>query len=106
MRQAAVLANLIPDSPEAHMRISFVTEGEASLHFAIERGLPDEVVGVSFPTRQTIWSIDPYYTTRVKGALSSSMQEEVPWILALTDVQQRLVLHMKNCQQRDVCPGL
>lgn len=30
------------------------------------------------------------------------MQEEVPWILALTDVQQRLALHMKNCQQRTV----
>ena len=57
MRQAAVLANLIPDSPEGHMRISFVTEGEASLHFAIEHGLPDGVVGVSFQTPQTIWSI-------------------------------------------------
>ena len=62
MRQAAVLAHLIPDTPEGRMRISFVTEGEASLHFAIERGLPDEVIGVSFMTHQTILSINSSIT--------------------------------------------
>lgn len=36
MRKAAVKARLVPDDPSGHSRISFVTEGEASLHFAIE----------------------------------------------------------------------
>ena len=33
-----MLAGLIPGTPESHSRISFVTEGEASLHFAINNG--------------------------------------------------------------------
>lgn len=40
MREAAVLAGLIPDTPADRSRISFVSEGEASLHFAITNGLP------------------------------------------------------------------
>ena len=40
MRQAAVLAKLIPDKPGGHSRLSFVTEGEASLHYCIRNGLP------------------------------------------------------------------
>jgi len=39
MRKAAVKAGLVPDDPSGHSRISFVTEGEASLHFAIESGV-------------------------------------------------------------------
>ncbi|KAF9523665.1 hypothetical protein CPB83DRAFT_657624 [Crepidotus variabilis] len=39
MRQAAVNAKLVPDTTEGHKRVSFVTEGEASLHFAVENGL-------------------------------------------------------------------
>jgi hypothetical protein len=39
MRKAAVKAGLVPDNPGGHARISFVTEGEASLHFAIENGV-------------------------------------------------------------------
>lgn len=38
MREAAVLAGLISGTPESQSRISFVTEGEASLHFAINNG--------------------------------------------------------------------
>lgn len=38
MREASVLAGLIPSTPEGHARISFVTEGEASLHFSINNG--------------------------------------------------------------------
>ncbi|KAF8181785.1 hypothetical protein BJ912DRAFT_882045 [Pholiota molesta] len=41
MRKAAVLAKLVPNTATGHARLSFVTEGEASLHFAIENGLPD-----------------------------------------------------------------
>jgi hypothetical protein len=40
MRKAALLAKLIPDTTAGHARLSFVTEGEASLHFAVQNGLP------------------------------------------------------------------
>ncbi|KAF8161525.1 hypothetical protein B0H34DRAFT_781971 [Crassisporium funariophilum] len=39
MRKAAVVAGLIPDNVEGHARVSFVTEGEASLHFAVRNGV-------------------------------------------------------------------
>ena len=44
MRKAAVLAKLIPNTQGGHARLSFVTEGEASLHFAVQNGLPIGVV--------------------------------------------------------------
>ena len=40
MRKGAVLAKLIPNTTTGHARLSFVTEGEASLHFALQNGLP------------------------------------------------------------------
>jgi len=40
MRRAAVLAKLIPDTTAGYAHLSFVTEGEASLHFAVHNGLP------------------------------------------------------------------
>ncbi|KAJ3518814.1 hypothetical protein NMY22_g13495 [Coprinellus aureogranulatus] len=40
IRNAVVLARLIPDTHAGHSRVSLVTEGEASLHFAIDNGLP------------------------------------------------------------------
>lgn len=46
MRKAAVLAGLILDTTARHSRLSFVTEGEASLHFAIQNGLPDGAIQV------------------------------------------------------------
>ena len=33
LRAAAVRANVIPDSPEGHARVHFVTEGEATFNF-------------------------------------------------------------------------
>ena len=39
MRQAAVLAGLIPDTPDGRSKIQFVTEGEAILHFCVRNGL-------------------------------------------------------------------
>ncbi|KDR69384.1 hypothetical protein GALMADRAFT_255879 [Galerina marginata CBS 339.88] len=44
MRKAAVLAGLITDDAKGHARLMFVTEGEASLHFAIWSGLPEGVM--------------------------------------------------------------
>ena len=47
MRQAAVLAGLISDDASGHARITFVTEGEASLNFCIRSGLTADVLRVS-----------------------------------------------------------
>ncbi|KAI0350808.1 hypothetical protein OH77DRAFT_1412306 [Trametes cingulata] len=44
MRQAAVMAGLVPDTPEGHARVHFVTEGEASLHFCIRSGLATDTI--------------------------------------------------------------
>ncbi|KAI0704710.1 hypothetical protein C8Q76DRAFT_820418 [Earliella scabrosa] len=44
MRQAAVLAGLISDDALGHARITFVTEGEASLNFCIRSGLTADVL--------------------------------------------------------------
>jgi hypothetical protein len=47
MRQAAVLAGLIPQSELSNLdRIAFVTEGEASLHFCEHYGLTTESIKV------------------------------------------------------------
>ncbi|VDB90855.1 unnamed protein product [Peniophora sp. CBMAI 1063] len=35
MRRAAVQAGLVPDGPSGHTRITFATEGEASLHYCL-----------------------------------------------------------------------
>ena len=47
MRRAAVLAGLVSDNPSGHSRLSFVTEGEASLHFSVQNGLPAGAMKVS-----------------------------------------------------------
>ncbi|TRM63778.1 hypothetical protein BD626DRAFT_260775 [Schizophyllum amplum] len=39
MREAAVQAGLVPGNDEGRARVSFVTEGEASLHFCLSKGL-------------------------------------------------------------------
>jgi len=44
MRKASVLAKLIPDTTAGHARLSFVTEGEASLHYSVHNGLPTGVM--------------------------------------------------------------
>lgn len=38
MRQAAIQAGLVPDTPAGHARVQFVTEGEASVHFCLSGG--------------------------------------------------------------------
>ncbi|KAI0738318.1 hypothetical protein C8Q80DRAFT_1275832 [Daedaleopsis nitida] len=39
MRDAAILAGLIPDTDAGRARVRFVSEGEASLHFCVQSGL-------------------------------------------------------------------
>ncbi|KAI0315438.1 hypothetical protein OF83DRAFT_1062097 [Amylostereum chailletii] len=46
MRRAAVKAGMVPDTREGRERITFVSEGEASFHYCVARGLMDEVVEV------------------------------------------------------------
>ena len=52
MRKAAVMAGLISDTEGGHARLSFVTEGEASLHFCVQSGLTASVMKVSFSSMQ------------------------------------------------------
>ncbi|KAG6369907.1 hypothetical protein JVT61DRAFT_13374 [Boletus reticuloceps] len=54
IRRAAVLAGLVPDSPEGQARIQLVTEGEASMHFC----LSTEKTAGSFKEDQGIMIID------------------------------------------------
>ncbi|KAH8818668.1 hypothetical protein DL96DRAFT_1714964 [Flagelloscypha sp. PMI_526] len=43
LREAAVMAGLIPDTPSGHEHLQFVTEGEASLHFCLQQGFQQPV---------------------------------------------------------------
>ena len=54
MRQAAVEAGLIPDTHAGHERVSFVTEGEESLHFAVENGVLSQASEVRFQPKAKI----------------------------------------------------
>ncbi|THH08786.1 hypothetical protein EW145_g2475 [Phellinidium pouzarii] len=38
MRQAAIMAKMVPDTPGGRSRVKFVTEGEASLHYCLREG--------------------------------------------------------------------
>ncbi|KAI0326492.1 hypothetical protein GY45DRAFT_1381037 [Cubamyces sp. BRFM 1775] len=44
MRDAAIVAGLIPDTPAGRARVQFVTEGEASFNFCIRNGLSNDVL--------------------------------------------------------------
>ncbi|KAG5651984.1 hypothetical protein H0H81_006726 [Sphagnurus paluster] len=46
MREAAILAGLIPNTKEGRARVHFVTEGEASLNFCVQSGLTTEAMKV------------------------------------------------------------
>lgn len=55
MRRSAILAKIIPDTPDGHDRVSFVTEGEASLHYCIQGKFIDDVRETPF--RQCLYSL-------------------------------------------------
>ena len=46
MRRAAVHGGLVPDTPEGHSRIVFVTEGEASLHYCVGNNYASDILKV------------------------------------------------------------
>jgi hypothetical protein len=41
MREAAVMAGIVPDNNAADVRVHFVPEGEASLHYCVDMGMTD-----------------------------------------------------------------
>lgn len=47
MRRAAVLASLVSENEKDQLRIAFVTEGEASLHYCLLSGMTAEGIEVS-----------------------------------------------------------
>ena len=69
LREAAVLAGLIPRDHSGYLRLSFVTEGEASLYFAVQNGLPSGVIEVCFSNRPSLRSAlsDKYRGRRVSS---------------------------------------
>ena len=46
MRKAAILAGFIPDTEAGRSRLFFVTKGEASLHFCVNKGLVSKATAV------------------------------------------------------------
>lgn len=50
MRRSAVYGGLIPNTPEGHARVMFVTEGEASMHACLSNGLGPATLQVSLVT--------------------------------------------------------
>ena len=50
MRQAAVHAGLVPDTPAGHARVHFVTEGEASVLYCLDNGLATDAIQVCSAT--------------------------------------------------------
>lgn len=47
LRRATILGKLVPDTVEGKARVTFVSEGEASLHFCVGEGLVIRVSGLS-----------------------------------------------------------
>lgn len=55
MRNAAVRADLVPDTSDGHARVHFVTEGEASPHFCIQSGLAIDAIKVGIAVHFHNW---------------------------------------------------
>lgn len=65
MREAAILAALVPDTLAGRARIHFVTEGEASLHYCVQSGLTSETIEVRVRGRP--WELLPDATYSQAG---------------------------------------
>lgn len=46
LRNSAIRAGIVPDTPKGYARVHFVTEGEASFNFCAIHSLPDEKMKV------------------------------------------------------------
>ena len=60
MREAAVLAELVPDTDAGHERVHFVSEGEASFHSCVLNGLIEgtDEVGVTSSSSSHVLTTD------------------------------------------------
>jgi len=98
LRKAAVLGGLVPDTPAGKSRVSFVSEGEASLHYCIGEGLVGDVS--VFVSDQAEASLIPQRSEKV-----SSLQTwgEARWTLAPMKYQQRIPYVFRRWLQRSVC---
>ena len=47
LREALIMAGLVEEGEDNDRRVSFITEGEAGLHFALRHGLPKATMVVS-----------------------------------------------------------
>jgi len=74
LRRAAVHGGLVPDTPDGHSRIAFVSEGEASLHFCLT-SVSSDVIKVSPQLGSSFSHIVGKFFDRATRASSSSMQE-------------------------------
>lgn len=77
MLKAAFKAKLVKDDPSVHSRLSFVTEGEASLHYVISRGLPLGAVSVSPYNQKQYTSSTQYRRKIVVSSLSMPVEEQL-----------------------------
>jgi len=73
MRKASILAKLIPDTTAGHACLSFVTEGEASLYYAVRNGLPMGVM----EDGEGVVIVDAGNSTVDISSYSKSVQGEV-----------------------------
>ena len=80
MRTAAVQAGLIPDNQDGHSHLSFVTEGEASLHFCVQCGLTNDAIKVVLYLILFLERILLTCECRVAKDFSLSMLEAAPSI--------------------------
>ena len=100
MRRAAVTAGLIPHGAAGQARLSFVTEGEASLHFCIQKGLINETIKVRkfyyFHCRK------PHVRIRAAKASLLSMLVVVPLILVPTSKYRKVVKPLKRLPPHSV----
>ncbi|KAG2015040.1 hypothetical protein CC2G_008346 [Coprinopsis cinerea AmutBmut pab1-1] len=82
LRTAAIEAGLVPDAAAGNERIQFVTEGEASLHYSIENGLPanslrkGDGVAIVDAGGGTV-DISAYAQTLESGSATGSIFEEI-----------------------------
>ena len=80
MRAAAVQAGLILDNEDGQSRLSFVTEGEASLHFCVQSGLTNDAIKVDFILSCFLKEYRWHPNCRVAKDFLLSMLEAAPLI--------------------------
>ena len=81
LRNAAIYAKMVPDTPEGRSRIVFVSEGEASLHYCVKGGHVDDVCSCQIHRLNAV-NIYLSFLLRLTKASSSPTLEEEHWILA------------------------